>query len=389
MTNKKTNNGSARKKLIPAAGMLAISAMMLASSTYAWFTMSKEVEVTGIKMTASVPENIQVSLGAGTNSSSGLTGATFAEVAGTSRTLTVSNPSGEANSTDWSNTVDVAAHYTFGRLTPATSINGAHIYFTPDAQAMGVKLPEDLSASEKVASGKYAATFTQADASNSVNQAWAEPNDELNTSMGDTFTTKDKTGGGYYIDIPVWFRTSIKEDNSGLTTDKKINLAVKATITPGRNATTGEALETTTPDIYKAARCAFIDSTGGTVGAIMDMTTKYYHNSTQAQSTAGYAPAEAYTINGTGTTGEGIATKNTWAAVDPVTQATGTDASGLATGGEYIIQIPINETTNNYSAGEKYTLRIWLEGEDINCWDETAAQDFQIDLRLIRMPAST
>ena len=43
---------SATKKLLPAIGMLTISATMLATSTYAWFTMNKEVEVTGMKMKA-------------------------------------------------------------------------------------------------------------------------------------------------------------------------------------------------------------------------------------------------------------------------------------------------------------------------------------------------
>ncbi|MBQ4464630.1 MAG: hypothetical protein II916_01510, partial [Oscillospiraceae bacterium] len=60
---KNRKGGSPAKKLIPAAGSLMISAVMLASSTYAWFTMSREVEVTGIKMTASVPANLQVSIG--------------------------------------------------------------------------------------------------------------------------------------------------------------------------------------------------------------------------------------------------------------------------------------------------------------------------------------
>ena len=49
--NSNNKNVSARRKLIPAVAMLATSAAMLSTSTYAWFTMSKEVEVTGINMT--------------------------------------------------------------------------------------------------------------------------------------------------------------------------------------------------------------------------------------------------------------------------------------------------------------------------------------------------
>jgi hypothetical protein len=52
--------GSPYKKLIPAAGMLMVSATMLATSTYAWFTMNKEVTVTGMTMNTKVSENLLI-----------------------------------------------------------------------------------------------------------------------------------------------------------------------------------------------------------------------------------------------------------------------------------------------------------------------------------------
>lgn len=52
--------GNPMKKLVPAAGMLAISATMLATSTYAWFTMNKEVTVTGMTMNTKVSENLLI-----------------------------------------------------------------------------------------------------------------------------------------------------------------------------------------------------------------------------------------------------------------------------------------------------------------------------------------
>jgi hypothetical protein len=57
---KKTKKNSAMKKLIPAIGMLAVSGMMLASSTYAWFTMNKEVTVTGMQVHTTVDSNLQI-----------------------------------------------------------------------------------------------------------------------------------------------------------------------------------------------------------------------------------------------------------------------------------------------------------------------------------------
>lgn len=57
-TNKKN---SATKKLIPAVSMLTVSAMMLSTATYAWFTMNKEVTVTGMEMSTTVTSNLLIS----------------------------------------------------------------------------------------------------------------------------------------------------------------------------------------------------------------------------------------------------------------------------------------------------------------------------------------
>jgi len=58
--NEKRKN-STMKKLIPAAGMLALSASMLATSTYAWFTMNKYVTVTGMEVKTTVSSNLLIS----------------------------------------------------------------------------------------------------------------------------------------------------------------------------------------------------------------------------------------------------------------------------------------------------------------------------------------
>ena len=56
--NEKKSN--ARRKLIPAIGMLTVSAMMLSSATYAWFTMNKTVEVTGMELRTKVGANLLI-----------------------------------------------------------------------------------------------------------------------------------------------------------------------------------------------------------------------------------------------------------------------------------------------------------------------------------------
>ena len=58
---KKTNNKSPMKRIAASATMLATSAAMLGTSTYAWFTMNKEVEVTGLTMKTKVSSNLLIS----------------------------------------------------------------------------------------------------------------------------------------------------------------------------------------------------------------------------------------------------------------------------------------------------------------------------------------
>jgi len=55
MKKSKTN-----KKLASAAAMLLLSAAMLGTSTYAWFTMNKEVQVTGMELKTKVGSNLLI-----------------------------------------------------------------------------------------------------------------------------------------------------------------------------------------------------------------------------------------------------------------------------------------------------------------------------------------
>lgn len=55
-----TKKTSAKRKLLPAVGMLAISATMLATSTYAWFTMNKEVSVTNMQVQAKADQGLLI-----------------------------------------------------------------------------------------------------------------------------------------------------------------------------------------------------------------------------------------------------------------------------------------------------------------------------------------
>lgn len=49
------------KKIIPSICMLLVTAVLMGTSTYAWFSMNKKVEVTGMKVTANTSSNLVIS----------------------------------------------------------------------------------------------------------------------------------------------------------------------------------------------------------------------------------------------------------------------------------------------------------------------------------------
>ncbi len=57
----------ARHKLIPAIIMLIVAAITMSTASYAWFTMSNRVEVTGVELTVVAPTNILIRQGGSTN----------------------------------------------------------------------------------------------------------------------------------------------------------------------------------------------------------------------------------------------------------------------------------------------------------------------------------
>ena len=56
----KKTNFSTNKKIMAAASMLLLSTFMLSSATYAWFTMNRSVEVTGMEVRTKVSSNLLI-----------------------------------------------------------------------------------------------------------------------------------------------------------------------------------------------------------------------------------------------------------------------------------------------------------------------------------------
>lgn len=309
-TNEKKNT-SAKKKLIPAVAMLTTSAVMLSTATYAWFTMSREVEVTGIKLTATTPQTIEISLGNGTGG-------------------TVEAPTNETKDNDlWMNSVATGSVYdTFGKLIPASSVDGNTLYYTTNAIAFGKDVQFDNENSPfKSAMDK----LVTAVASNK-----SAVNGDLSASDDD----------GYYLDIPVWFRT---------TSTDAVTLGLEVEIKNSSDDDTKSVL-------YKAARVAILPETKSAQKVFSETGAKYYKDG-KAVATAGATLAASY--------GD----------VSAATEATVT--GGKVTNPDATTQVATvtASTGTGYGGAVKYYIRVWLEGEDEACWNANAGQDFVINLK--------
>jgi hypothetical protein len=420
---------SAKKKLIPAAGSLLISAAMLSTSTYAWFTMSKEVEVTGIKMTATVPENLEISLGDNTGlTDSSLTlgdGATEYRVKYTDITAPdgaangSTDPATITNTTDWYNTVDFSEHYVAGKLKPVSSTDGNYLFKTTDAITKG----------KDVSNVATFATLTEDDEADlyALRSLTDNEGKRAGESTDRDFTIEGNLAEGYYIDFPVWFRTSAKANSneevngtSGyVTTDtvSYLNLGVIANI---KQRTASDASE----DLFHAVRVAVLPSGSATSGMVYtdstgvianysdyaagtaetDPTLRYYDRYSDAGTDAnhGAVPVKSADMSTLTTLANQAVYSNgsliwnpseakvtnalsLYGGVDYVKQASASNASnGYFTDGESVVKVPL-ATDGKYGYSERYVIRVWLEGEDINCWNETAGQDWDISLRFVQL----
>ena len=298
-TNEKKNT-SAKKKLIPAVAMLTTSAVMLSTATYAWFTMSREVEVTGIKLTATTPQTIEISLGRATSS----------------------------------------VYASFGKLIPASSTDGTNLYYTTKAKENGKSV--DITGAN---------AFTQATENNNAGWTFQTAGASSETESNLTADTK---GEGYYLDIPVWFRTTNVED---------VKLGVDVTVTDP-NADD----DNTKGDLYKATRVAILNedrsaANGGVfLGAETDVDTGYYKKKAVKANT-------------------GTSENEYYGAVTTATEVIESNGKVTNTATEVATVKGVGTGKTGYGTPTKYYIRVWLEGEDVNCWNANAGQSFTVDLK--------
>ena len=174
--------------------------------------MSREVEVQNIQMTATTPEDIQISFGAiGSPSEAN-------SLAANGGYLTGAVP---AVDTDWANIGDISHYYRFGKLIPASSTDGENVFFTADAVGVGRTMKTGAKFYQAAAGATAYGTGTAAAVSNNDD---ASATAHIVENGDDTWGTNAENNGytpstawnatnddGYYVDIPVWLRTSAKK----------------------------------------------------------------------------------------------------------------------------------------------------------------------------------
>ena len=402
--------------------------------------MSREVEVQNIQMVATTPEDIQISLGkiydnaqtpaASKSESYTLAGSTgWLKLSGTEaeapRGVTVSEGTytAEANDElDWSNIADISAYYQFGKLIPASSVNGENVFFTPDAAGVG----RTLKATAKFYQAAAKTTVT-AENDTAIGGTTATPLSATSHILTSTEKTgANETGGitgdgwkpyvegtnpngykvgtdwnatnddGYYVDIPVWLRTSSTEQPK---------IYVTGYVTSNKKTATEN--DTDSDDLYKAVRVAILDKDGNVDKGCLTLRDgdDVYINPVTGQADHG----AKFPANLTATATNILDSKNyndrhstvtdgIWAVKDTTNATNGnfTDVGheeilqNNAKEADYVAQLEAGSGTE-YGPSTKLIIRVWLEGEDGNCWNENAGQDWNLALKFSKdpLPAGT
>ena len=409
MKNNDKRKGNNTKKLIPAAGMLALSASMLATSTYAWFTMSREVEVKNIQMTATTPEDIQLSLGAiGSPSETNALSANGGFLTGDA----------PAVDTDWSNIADISNYYGFGKLIPASSTTGENIFYTADAAGVGRTLKTGAKfyqaaagATQYQPGGTTAWSSGIATSTAATAHRYADATDRSTTWAGTTYVPSTAwnvtNDDGYYVDIPVWLRTS----SSNAQTIYVYGFACDKT----------EETKNDTDDLYKAVRVAILSDNvttfaagtysadkgclrladGGDLYSDADDDTERASKYPEYSNSATILDSDNYNGDGTNTNRSATTAKGRVANDDKIYAVSAYGANNVGATWTAITQNDASYTSDSdnnavatlaagsgatFGAPTKLIVRVWLEGEDGNCWNENANQDWNISLKFTKDP---
>ncbi|MCI5838200.1 MAG: hypothetical protein MRZ91_03285, partial [Christensenellaceae bacterium] len=205
------------KKIIPALCMLLVSAVLLGSSTYAWFSLNNKVTVTGMQVSTKVDNNLLIA-----DSTEGTV---------------------KAAENAFGNALNQSVN---GELQPASTVDGVNFFYTNEAKANGEAIKKSYSA---VSDNKI--TIGSKDY-----QAYAQQVFELkaiNTSARDVYvklSTLNLLYNGSAVTVEQAYRVAVfcQDLADGGNAYKAFGTAANSifTIDGATNFTTGEAVNSTT-----------------------------------------------------------------------------------------------------------------------------------------------
>jgi hypothetical protein len=321
---RKDKKNSTKKKLVSAAAMLALSAAMLGSSTYAWFTMNKTVEVTGMKLQAQAEKGILI------NEKAGVSEGTWSEIAFAGQDDPIAlRPASTSDLSNWWHANSRKTNLEAGIGSGTTVENDNTVLIT---------------------TGQYYTDLDEAvdeETTVAVNDTNAERTVYYTDGVGTSSGALD-SGEGHYIKYTYYIKTS---GNEALTvTDGNLKASVKATKTAGEGSGAHSA------DALDSALRVGIQVAGDDQATIF----------------APVAGADAsYKV-----------TKNTAGsdatAVTPVrASATGEPTTATGINGDEVILPKVT------SPGLAVYVYVWFEGEDTHCKSDNLAEildNYQIDI---------
>ena len=185
---------SAMKKLVAAILMLAVSAASLLGSTYAWFTMNKEVSVTNMQVRALAEDGLLVNEAAAP-------GNTWDEEATAAQTasskLSMLHPASTADGTTWyhaastkyNDAADATANTPSGNL-----VNNAY-------ETIGTLTAITSMSNDTASAGTQAAFSTMGATATSAAGYYVHYTYYLKTSAQSALTLAGATGTGMYVNI--------------------------------------------------------------------------------------------------------------------------------------------------------------------------------------------
>ena len=217
MANTKKN--SAKRKLIPAIAMLTTSAIMLSTATYAWFTMNKTVEVTGMKLQAQAEKGLLINemTGTGDVGTPAVANGTYSESATAGQATAISlRPA---------STSDLAAWW---------HANSKKSSEEAGANAGGTAVDDNTV---QISTGVYYADIKPSALSPATTDATADTNCERTVyyadGVGGTASSYDD-GEGYYVKYTYYLKSS---SNTAMTVSaSKLLAKVTATLQGGGSA---------------------------------------------------------------------------------------------------------------------------------------------------------